>query len=244
MRLRLPSLRSCLSGVALLILSSLSILGAETVKLNYGIKTGFNLAQHYAPMPKGSEYKIKTGLRPGAIAGFWLDMRVLPQFAVGYEALYSMKGSREKITVLKMDGEVLPKPALMNVDYDLDYLEVPVLLKLRAWERGRLSMEGIVGTAMSVKLHSHHALQGIVYFPDGAGFSEFPINEESDLSDVNMFDYSMVYGNVLRYDGKIKIRAELRFTLGWDYLQLPTFSLAEPVELRNQTYSAIIGLEF
>lgn len=221
-----------------------SALGAETAKAEYGFKAGFNLAQHYAPMPEGNEFQVETALRPGAAAGFWMDLRVLPHFAVGYEALYTMKGSRERITVLEMDGETLAKPAVMNVRYDLDYLEIPVLLKVRTLETGKLALEGIVGTAMALKLLSRHHLEGIVYLPDGDGFAEFPLTEDSDLSEVNMFDYSMVYGAALRYSGKVKLSAELRFTLGWDYLRLPTFSLSEPVELRNQTYSALLGIQF
>lgn len=232
------------AALALMAFLVFGILDAQTAKLDYGFKAGFSLAQHYAPIPTQEEYLFKTAMRPGAVAGFWLDMRILPHFALGYEALYTMKGSREHITILEMDGEELAKPAVMNISYDLDYMEIPVLLKVRTLDTGKFALDGIVGTAMGIKLRSRHELDGIFYLPDGDGFAEFPVAEESDLSEVNMFDYSMVYGTMLRYDGKVNLSAELRFTLGWDYLQLPTFSLGEAVELRNQTYSAIIGLEF
>jgi hypothetical protein len=231
----------------LLCLIPLVALASDTT-FDYGVKAGLNLAQHYAPNADETEYKVRTGMRTGAIAGAWLDLNVLPHLALGYELLYSMKGSRETIKVKQMDGEVFAKPAVMKVKYDLDYLEIPVLLKVKTLDIGNFSLVGITGTAFSLKINGHHELDGTVYLPEGDDFSEFHVAQESRLPYVNKFDYSMVYGTLLRWNGKVRLQAEFRFTLGWDYLQLPTFSLAEvemePVELRNQTYSVIIGMEF
>lgn len=245
-----------LPKLPLLLLSCLWLAGlsAQTATLNYGCKAGLNLAQHYAPNADESEYEVGTGMRPGLIAGAWLDLRVLPQFALGYELLYSQKGSREEIRVKKIQDDlgvwtVLDKPAVMNVDYNLDYLEIPVLLKVKTLEAGALSMEAIAGTAFSYRIRGHHKLEGTVYLPIAgtSDFDEMHLAQTSKLKYVNRFDYSMVYGTALHYKGKVRLSAEFRFTLGWDYLQLPTFSMdfveVEPVELRNQTYSAILGIE-
>ena len=234
--------RISLLGLVLLLLT-LS-LDAQLIPMSYGTKLGFNLAQHYGTKDQGGDYEIETSMRPGMIAGAWLDMEILPYFKLGYELLYSQKGSREVIRILEMDGEPLPKPAEMNIRYDLDYIEIPILLKLTTLQHKKLSLDSIVGTAMSLKIKGHHDLHGTVYFPENGSYSEFTVNESSNLAEVNMFDYSFVYGTALRYQGKLDLSFELRFTLGWDYLNLPTFSLAEPVALRNQTYSATLGLNF
>lgn len=230
-------------------------LSAQTATLDYGFKAGLNLAQHYAPNADETEYEVGTSMRTGLIAGAWLDLRILPQFALGYELLYSQKGSREQILVKKLEGEPEPlqKPAVMNVDYDLDYLEIPVLLKVKTLEAGAISLEAIAGTAFGYRVKGRHQLKGTLYLPitttpDPNDFDEMHLAQSSKLKYVNRFDYSMVYGTALRYSGKVRLSAEFRFTLGWDYLQLPTFSMddvkVEPVELRNQTYSAILGIEF
>jgi hypothetical protein len=245
--------------LTLLFILTAGMIFAETADLNYGVKAGFNLAQHYAPNMKEDVYKVNTGMRPGIMAGAWLDMEILPHLALGYELLYTQKGSNESISVLKIEeGEGnwvdLEKPAQMHVKYQLDYLELPILLKIKTFERGRFSMTALTGTAFSYKVHSHHELDGTVYFYEGEDslgvpeYSEIPISQQSGLKYVNSFDYSFVYGTALSYSGKVKLTAEFRFTLGWDYLQLPTFSMSdvemEPVELRNQTYSLIIVCEF
>lgn len=222
----------------------LPTLGARIIPLEFGVKAGFNLAQHYGPLVNEDEYKVDLSLRPGAIAGVYVDYPILENLRLSYEVLYSMKGSREDITILMMDGEVLAKPAKMNVKYDLDYLDMPFLLKIRALDTKRLSLDAITGTAMSLKVRGHHELDGVVYVPIGDDFLEVPISEESDLAAVNMFDFSFVYGAALHLTGRPALSAELRFTLGWDYLQLPSFSTGETVELRNQTYSLLLGLNF
>lgn len=222
----------------------LGYLGAQNTPLTFGTKMGLNMSLHYGIPDQSGDYEVKLALRPGLVAGAWLDMEVIPQFKVGYELLFSQKGSRERITLLRVEGEELERPAVMNIRYDLDYLEIPVLFKLRAIRRNNLTLESILGTAMSLKIHGYHKLDGTVWLPENGDYEEIEVNETSDLGEINMFDYSMIYGSALHYSGKLDLSLELRFTLGWDYLRLPTHSMGDPAELRNQTYSAILGIKF
>lgn len=241
------------SYLALLLLLLPALLPGQAARLDYGLKTGFNLALHYAPNADQDVYKVKPGARPGFIAGPWLEMKVLPHFAIGYELLYTQKGSRIGISVLKVEDEFgnwepLARPAKIQVDYNLDYLELPVLMKVKTLDRGKLSLTGIFGTAFAYKVRSHHELSGRVYLTADVDDPGTALEQESDLAYVNSFDYSMVYGTALRYQGKFDLSAEIRMTLGWDYLLLPTFEMddveVEPAELRNQTYSAILSIKF
>lgn len=217
-------------------------------KLSWGPFVGYNLSQHYGTKGDDLDFEVKTNLRSGITAGAYLDMLVLPHLALGYEVLYSQKGSHQTITIKRMelDGEMqeLAKPAVMKVDYLLDYLEIPVLFKVKVWEGKRFSTQAITGTAMAIKLKGKHSLDGVVYLPDGDEFSEIVIKEKDDLSEVNMFDFSFVYGGSLSIKTKLPISLQYRFTLGWDYLALPTYQLFEPVELRNQTWSLLLQTEF
>ncbi|HPS40220.1 MAG TPA: porin family protein [Candidatus Cloacimonadota bacterium] len=228
----------------LLFLVSFASLSAKSIPREFGLRLGMNLAQHYAPKLVDQDFAVDPGIRPGFATGVYMNYLVLPELRLGYEVLYSQKGSREKITIYSMDGEDFARPAVMNVEYDLDYLEIPVLLRLHTDSWDKLSLEGITGTAMGLKIHSHHKLRGKVYLPSGDDFDEIPISEESDLAGVNQFDFSFVYGAGVNYTGKVDLSAEFRFVLGWDYLELPTFSLSDPVKLRNQTYSLLLGLKF
>lgn len=82
------------------------MVGAQTA-LSYGAKMGFNLAQHYGTKVVDEGFGVETGMRPGLSAGAWLDLEILPNFALGYELIYTMKGSKEKITftTIEIDGE-------------------------------------------------------------------------------------------------------------------------------------------
>jgi hypothetical protein len=218
------------------------------VSIEYGPKLGMNIAMHYGTKEDAEDYQVKTGIRAGMNAGMYLDMVILPQLSLGYEVLYSQKGSREKITItgMEIDGvwEDLVKPAVMDVKYYMDYIEVPILLKVKVLDKPGWSMQAITGTAMGLKVAGSYDLKGKVYFPDGNSYTEIPINENSHLEEVNMFDYSFVYGGNVELKGKIPLIIEYRFTLGWDYISLPTYQFFEPVQLRNQTYSLNFGTRF
>ncbi len=227
----------------------ISLISAQTT-FSYGVKTGMNVSMNYGIKEKGSDYQVNSGTRTGMIAGAFLDLNVTHNLSLGYEVLYTMKGSHQKIKVLRLDedndgiSEELPKPAIMNVHYYMDYIEIPVLLKVKALEYGRLQMHAVTGTAMALKVKGDHKLNGSVFFPNGDDFDEIPISEESDLTYINQFDYSFIYGGTLSYTARYTYFLEYRFTLGWDYHKLPTFADFPPVELRNQTYSLVAGVKF
>lgn len=230
------------------ILVFVGVLLQAATGIETGIKAGLNISQHYGTKDDSMDFEVDTGLRAGAVAGVYLDLVALPNLRLGYELLYSMKGSSQQITIKRMelDGvmEDLAKPAVMNVKYHMDYIEVPVLLKLRVLDRPTWSMQAITGTAMGLKVRGRHRLDGKVYLPNGSSFDEIEITDSSDLKSVNMFDFSFVYGGSLDIKTRIPLFVEYRFTLGWDYLRLPTYELFDPVELRNQTYSLIFGTRF
>ncbi|MCB5288057.1 MAG: PorT family protein [Candidatus Cloacimonetes bacterium] len=216
---------------------------------SWGVKTGFNISQHYGTKGDEGDYEVHTGLRPGFIGGAFLDYAANELLSLRLEALYSMKGSREKIGISKIeiDGvlEDLARPAQMHVNYYLDYIELPVLLRLKTFKRENLELCLITGTAMGLKVNAHHQLKGKVYFPvEGGEVELIQISESSRLRDVNMFDFSFVYGGSLDFKTRIPLSLEYRFTLGWDYLSLPTYEFFEPVELRNQTWSVLLSSTF
>ncbi len=232
----------------LLFVGFLWIFSASLAGLDYGVKAGLNIATHYGTKDQASDYEVHSRVRTGAIAGLYLDLKAAGNLSLGYELLYSMKGSNQtiKIKSIEIDGvmENLSKPAVMNVLYYMEYIEVPVLMKLAVIEAPGFRLSAITGTAMSLKIHGSHELDGKLYFPDNGSFTEIPIREKSDLKDVNMFDFSFVYGGKIEFKSMYDLFLEYRFTLGWDYLMLPTYADFPGVELRNQTYSLLLGARF
>ncbi|MDD2331382.1 MAG: outer membrane beta-barrel protein [Candidatus Cloacimonetes bacterium] len=230
----------------LLAIMAVSSLHAKTI-LHYGLKSGVNVSTHYGNKGDDLGYKVKTIPLAGYIGGGFLEMEIIPELSLVYEALVTAKGSREEVSISELEGEALAKPARMNIDYRLYYVEIPVLIKITAFETERFKLNALTGTAMSLKFAGKHKLDGHIFFPEDDGsFTEIIIKESSHLEELNMFDFSFVYGGSLELNSPWQTFLEYRFTLGWDYLKLPTYELADPtyVELRNQAYSLMLGLRF
>jgi len=76
------------------------------------------------------------------------------------------------------------------------------------------------------------------------------------MSEVDMFDYSFVYGAEVGFSiGKTRLALEHRFTIGWNTLAMPTYAYVpfvddqilidnEPVPLRTQNHLILLGVRF
>jgi len=232
------------SFALLLILIPLTLFSEiEPVPL-LGISSGYNLSQLYGTKDQTGDYKVKTGIRHGFSTGINLNLPVTDRLALMYELNYVTKGAWEKITIQKFDGETLAKPGIMNVTYHMDYLEFPVLLQYKVINTENISLRAVSGVAMALKVKGDYRLDGKIYFPSGEEeYSIVPIKDKSNLKDINMFDFSLIYGGEFRFNiRKTPIVLSYRFTIGWDYMALPTYNALElpPVNLRNQSYALTV----
>ena len=64
---------------ALLALFPIAMFGQTDI--SYGAKTGFALSLHYGTKADPQDLKVKLAMRPGAYAGAWLDLNILPNLA-------------------------------------------------------------------------------------------------------------------------------------------------------------------
>lgn len=220
-------------------------LGAlELAEIKLGVSGGYNLAQHYGNKDQAEGYKIDTGFHHGFTSGLYLELPIVEDFAFRYEFNYVTRGSEEDITISELDGEELYKPAVMNVYYHLGYMEFPMLFKYTTLKSDKLSLAINAGAAMALKTNGRYELDGVVYFPVADSFTTFPIREMSHLKEVNQFDFSLIYGGELDFQMLQRpFTLGYRFTIGWDYLNLPTYALAEQstVSLRNQSYALYLS---
>lgn len=95
-----------------LILAAFFVIAAATNSnaqiVKFGVKGGVNFA-NLDGGPSGIDYKNKTGFHAGAVA----EIKVLPNFSIQPEALFSSQGT-------EVDGVG---------DFNLDYISVPVMAK-------------------------------------------------------------------------------------------------------------------
>lgn len=215
--------------------------------VSFGFKGGLALAQHQGTTPRDMQYTVDSTSRRDFTAGLFLILPVSDRFQFQQEVLYVRKGSRQDIGVAIFDV-----PAILNVSYDMDYLEIPVLMRY-LWTRGRtVDVYSLAGFGFGLKIDDHYRLNGLV----DDGTETIPLSADGDMSEVDMFDFHFSYGVGLETPlGGRRLLLEYRFDLSLDALPLPTYADVpfgdetvrvdnEPVPLRNQCHMLMLGLRF
>jgi len=217
------------------------------VSFTYGFKGGASFAQHAGIEERNSEYTVKSRWRTGFAAGAFLYVPVTSRFGIQQEIMYVQKGSRQEIGV-----DILDIPTVLDVRYDMDYIEIPVFMKFALVQRENFAIHSIAGTALSLMVRDHYSLAGVI--DDGS--QSVPLSADADMSEVDMFDYSFVYG----FDAEtgvwnLRASLEYRFVIGWNTLSMPTYAYVpfgdesilidnDPVPLKNQAHYIVIGIGF
>jgi hypothetical protein len=221
--------------------------GRALNEVTFGFKGGVSIAQHAGIEERSMEYRVTSGWRRGFAGSAFLCFPVTARFGLQTEVGYAQKGSRQDIGV-----DILEIPTVLNVTYDMDYLEVMNLLRF-AWIKGdRCEIYSLAGTGFGLKLRDRYVLRGEV----SDGDQVVPLWADADMSEVDLFDYSLVYGTGLDLPlwGR-RVLVEYRFTLGWNTLAMPTYAYVpvgeesalienEPVPLKNQDHLIMIGITF
>lgn len=215
--------------------------------LSFGVKGGLGLAQHQGTEPRDLEYTVDSAMRRGFAAGVFLTLPITPRFQLQQEVLYVRKGSRQDIGAVIFDV-----PAVLDVTYDMDYLEIPVLLRYH-WlvDRG-VDIYSLSGFAFALKVGDRYRLTGDV----SDGEESIPLRADSDMSEVDLFDFLFTYGVGLEVPtGGRRLLLEYRFDLSLQQLPLPTYADVpfgdesvrvdnDPVPLRNQCHMLLMGIRF
>lgn len=214
---------------------------------SWGFKGGPALAQHQGTTPRDLEYEVSSTMRRGVAAGVFINLPVTPRFSLQQEILYVQKGSRQDIGV-----DIFDIPTVLNVTYDLDYLEIPVLLRYH-WTYGRkVNVYSLAGFAFGLKVNDGYRLSGVV----DDGVDRVPVTADSDISELDIFDFAFTYGLGVEvpWHGRWLL-IEYRFDLSLEALPLPTYAYVpfgdeqllvdnEPVPLRNQAHMLMVGIRF
>jgi len=212
-----------------------------------GLKLGPVFAQHTGTEERDSDYTVASDWRTGLSGGVFVYWPVTERFGLQQEVLFSQKGSRQEIGV-----EILELPTTLDVTYEMDYIEIPILMRFTWLDTRWADVYSLMGTALSLKINDRYVLEGVL----DDGEQVVPISAEADMSEVDMFDYSFVYGLGCELEAwQRTLVFEYRFTTGWNQLMMPTYAYVpfgdeeilienDPVPLKNQTHSLMFGICF
>lgn len=220
------------SFIVLLVLLT-TALSAQT-GVRFGVKGGYSMATQYGITPEELEYTVNSSFRHAAAGGLLVYYPINKSFGIQQEFLYVMKGSRHDIGIPAENVNTL-------TDYDINYFELPFVLRYTFLHLGKSKIYGTFGQALSILLNGTVELDGTVEVEG----SQIQFTYSDKIKGLDIFDYSFLYGAGVEFPflGK-DCFFDYRFTIGWNTLQMPTFPGEDPAPLRNQNYTFNLGVYF
>jgi hypothetical protein len=189
----------------LALLFTLTCAAPSAAQISYGAKVGVNFAE----VSFDADEDVPTSGRKGLLAGLFVTIP-LGWLTVQPEAIYTVKG-----TSLDIGG--------VTSDYIVDYVEVPVLARLRLLRNGY----AVAGPSMAFRVRARNRI--------AFGGS----TEEFDLDDVvESFDLGIV-GGVGLDAGRWVVDA--RYTHGLSDIDTDS---SDDVRMRNRVFSVSAGIRF
>ena len=203
--------------------------------VRFGFKAGYSLATQYGITPADNTYKVDSHGRNGIAGGIFAYFPITESVGIQQELLYAMKGSRQNVTITT--------PVNVNTvsEYDLNYFEMPIILKYKFVNVKNFGIYGSTGIALSLLMNGEYRITSTI----NMGGPPTIVKESGDMKGLDTFDYAFVYGagTDFRFLNK-SFFIEYRMTIGWNTLAMPNTSGAPPVPLRNQDYIFAVGLYF
>ncbi|HPT31623.1 MAG TPA: porin family protein [Prolixibacteraceae bacterium] len=203
--------------------------------VRFGLKAGYSMALQYGIEPANNTYVVETQGRNGFAGGAFVYFPITEPVGIQQEFLYAMKGSGQDVT--------MTTPANINTvsEYELNYFEMPIVIKYKFVKIKNVGIYGTTGIALSLLLDGEYRITNTI----NMGGPPVVMKESGDEKGLDTFDYSFVYGagadfKLLKKDFFL----EYRMTIGWNTLQMPNATGAAPVPLRNQDYIFAVGMYF
>ena len=210
--------------------------------VRFGLKAGYSLATQYGITPADNTYMVDSQGRNGFAGGVFAYFPITESVGIQQEFLYAMKGSRQNVTI------TTPFNISTVSEYDLNYFEMPIVIKYKFVNIKNVGIYGSTGIALSLLMNGDYDITSTV---NVVGIPPIISTYSGDMKTLDTFDYSFVYGagadfKLLSKDFFI----EYRMTVGWNILQMPNVPAvgnnpaAPPVPLRNMDYIFALGMYF
>lgn len=222
--LRASSMRApvLLAGVAgLLTLSAASTAAAQSVvdagRTSFGVLAGVNVASF-----GGSDGDDLEDSRTGFLVGGFAVVRLSPVFAFQPEVLYAQKGA---------GGSFTEEGSTASVEFQLSYLEVPLLLRLDVPGGTAARPFLLVGpsVALNVGCEVEASFDGVTGSADC---------DEEDAAEPQSVDFGGLVGGGLEFPlGTRSLSVGVRYTYGFS-------DVFDGADVQNRTLGIVAGLRF
>ena len=170
---------------SLLLFLSLLFLGSVDAQTGviFGLKTGYSLATQYGITPADNTFMVDTYSRNGFAGGIFAYFPITGSVGIQQELLYAMKGSRQNVTITT--------PVNINTvsEYDLNYFEMPIIIKYKFVKIKNFGIYGSTGIALSLLMNGEYRITSTI----NMGGPPTIMKESGDMKGLDTFDYSIVY---------------------------------------------------
>ncbi len=207
------------------------VLAAEDEKdckntLMLGVKGGVSFSSHWSTAEESDAYERETTGQDGFAGGVFASIPLGGIFALQPELLFVQKGADHRINISSVPvGDI-------NVAYEVDYIEIPVLLKLYL-----LDFDGI---------RFYTSGGGYIAFMTGSSYSftnKYIPGFTVDMEDLEDPDFGFTFGNGFEFKAEnITLSVEYRYSMGFVDVVYPTGPGFPEIELRNLTHMIFVSI--
>ena len=184
----------------------------------FGIKGGVSLSHVNAQL-------FDTSNRTGFVGGAYATFDLSPMIGVQPELLYVRKGATLFSSNVTLGGFTFGR---VGSTLDVDYVEIPVLLRLSATGAGPVDLRLLAGPVASLKVSEKVSTTGLI----GVSLSS---------DEVKTSDFGLAVGGAAAVrNGNIKVVGEGRYTFGLSNISDLPFG----GDVKNGAFYATLGLEF
>ncbi len=188
----------------------------------FGVKGGVSISQVQADL-------FDTDNRTGFVGGVYGAIDLTPMIGIQPELLYVRKGAK----LFEYSGDVVGIPVSESVSLDVDYLEVPVLLRVSLPVAEPVGVRLLAGPVASLKVDEKLSTSGLF------GYS-------LDSDQIKTADIGIAAGAAVALrSGNMRIVGEGRYTFGLTNVSdLSVEGVSLGGDVKNGSIYLMAGLEF
>ncbi len=205
-------------GILLILAVATCATSTARAGMALGVKAGVSLSHVNADL-------FDTDNRTGFVGGVYGTFDLSPMLGVQPELLFVRKGAKLFSTDVTIGGIDFGN---VGSTLDVDYVEIPLLLRISAPSPGAVDLRLLAGPVASFKVDEKISTTGLL------GFS-------LDSDQVKSSDFGLAVGGAAAIrNGAMRVVAEGRYTFGLSNISDLPFG----GDVKNGAFYATLGLEF
>ena len=213
---------------------STSVLAFEGVEL--GFKGGLLLAKASGEISIDEFGDVEFDSKAGLGLGAYMSINISKYFAIQPEILYMQKGGQHDMSFeIDFGGQLIS--ADVELDANLNYLEIPILAKVKVPTASSITPFFIAGPAVAFNIDAEAE---ITVTATVDGYTESETGTEDIKDEISDTDVGIIFGGGAEFDlGTVNLFFDVRYNIG--LLNVDDIGVND---IKNRAFSFIAGISF